>query len=490
MYTKFNLQNINKHWFTVVELIIVITIIAIVTSISFVSFSWYIWISRDSTRLVNIKEISKSLIVNKENKGLFPVPDNIYATWWISWINDEIFHVWTVWKNVSNYINISKVPKDPISWNEYLYWLTYDNQYFQLAWTMENWEILTYSIIKKVHASWDLKAIVEWNYKWILKFTSSWWENYVWTIPSLIYAKTWTYTWTKANKVFVTNKWKNLPYKINSKSLENPQDLYWTWIIIPNKIDENFIKNVKSKFWWKIPENIIVDVLLDKNNIIKKDNITHWNTNSWNTNSWNMLPEAPKDDCKDISTPTDEKFFTFDPKLKTITWFKKSWWVDIVIPCKIWGIYVEKIWDYSFNRKTINSVIIPNSVKYIWNYAFNTNSIKTLTIPSNVESIWDYAFISNKIETISLPDSLKIIWTFSFSDNLLKTLTIPSNVESIWDFSFNKNKLTSISLPVWIKSLWNSVFNGNWDNQRSSWITSSNPSWLWILDNAWKWVKK
>ena len=151
--------------FTLVELIIVITILAILSTIAFVSFQSYTASARDSNRQVTLKEISKSLDINKVVTWTYPVPENIYATWNIIWTN--LFQVWVIWDNISRLLKINKTPLDPISNTNYLYWLSLDNKYYQIACTAEN---LSAWIISQTYAETNgkLKAEVEWYNKWLL----------------------------------------------------------------------------------------------------------------------------------------------------------------------------------------------------------------------------------------------------------------------------------------------------------------------------------
>ena len=67
-------NNFNKA-FTLVELIVVITILAVLATVAFISFQGYTSSSRDSVRLADLKNISKSFEINR-TKGIdFPLPD-------------------------------------------------------------------------------------------------------------------------------------------------------------------------------------------------------------------------------------------------------------------------------------------------------------------------------------------------------------------------------------------------------------------------------
>ena len=66
----------NKTWFTLVELIVVITILSVLATIWFISFTGYGASARDSVRLSDIHNIEKSLWIYKIKEWKYPEPDN------------------------------------------------------------------------------------------------------------------------------------------------------------------------------------------------------------------------------------------------------------------------------------------------------------------------------------------------------------------------------------------------------------------------------
>jgi len=107
-----------KTWFTLVELIVVISILAILWTIAFLSFSWYSSSSRDSVRISDIANISKWLELYKVNSWKYPLPESP-ATITLSW--NIISLQWYLWDNQSSIIKISKTPVDPLDQTKYIY---------------------------------------------------------------------------------------------------------------------------------------------------------------------------------------------------------------------------------------------------------------------------------------------------------------------------------------------------------------------------------
>ena len=65
--------------FTLVELIVVITILAILGTIGFLSIGGYSSKARDSARIGDVAQISKSLDLSMVTAGSYPAPDNSFA---------------------------------------------------------------------------------------------------------------------------------------------------------------------------------------------------------------------------------------------------------------------------------------------------------------------------------------------------------------------------------------------------------------------------
>jgi len=205
------------YGFTLVELIIVITILAILATISFVTFTWYTKQSNDTKKLSNLEQINKGLRIYSTQVWLLPIPDEVYWTW-IIW-GVSVNYVWYIGDNISRLIRLNKAPKDNLTNNKYLYWVSWDFSKFQLATTME--QLQTNSIISKAHANyWSVKIL--WNYNYPLKL----W-NKLYSLPSLIFL--WneiTSTW------FLIDWWKNT---INIKENNNQtiseilEKITWSW---------------------------------------------------------------------------------------------------------------------------------------------------------------------------------------------------------------------------------------------------------------------
>ena len=112
----------------------------------------------------------------------------------------------------------------------------------------------------------------------------------------------------------------------------------------------------------------------------------------------------------------------------------------------------EVICDGAFSCcESLQSVIIPNSVKSIGDEAFSwCQSLQRITIPNSVTSIGDYAFSScESLQSVTILNSVTKIGDFAFdSCESLQSVTIPNSVTSIGDDAFRRClSLQSITIP-------------------------------------------
>lgn len=154
---------------------------------------------------------------------------------------------------------------------------------------------------------------------------------------------------------------------------------------------------------------------------------------------------------------------------------------DVVIPSTYNGKPVSSIGDSAFwDKKSLTSITIPDSVISIGNYAFyHCEGLTSITIPNSVISIGDNAFQNCKsltnivipnsvisigndafkyctsLTNVKLSDSIKIIPDNIFYEcKSLTSIGMPSDVTSIGIFSFSGcSSLTSIVIPISVKDI-------------------------------------
>ena len=228
----------NKSWFTLVELIVVITILAILWTIAFISLQWFSKDARNSTRHSDLKNIEKVLSLYQLRQSEFPLPSNeVEITY--SWA--EVWTQWTFWEDTRKLLGsqgqISNVPLDPLTWSEYTYSRLNTKNEMQLAAVFE-WE-LTLNKITNTFAGWSYWTTkITWNYNWQIAKASTWWRIYVLAIPSIISSDT---SLTKVidildERKLIYNWFHNLPASYSwTTNFDNPDttwDIINTWSLV------------------------------------------------------------------------------------------------------------------------------------------------------------------------------------------------------------------------------------------------------------------
>jgi Tfp pilus assembly protein PilE len=159
-------MNKNKVWFTIVELIVVITILSILSTIWFISYSWYLVWVRDTNRMSQLTSISEWLNVLR-TKGKLPLPDNRVT---IKSSLNTIAYQWVIGKTVLSTIDYSNSWLDPQENMYFSYYLTANRKYFQLMGFLEDKANLVTWIVNDTYAiDYSVKyPIVMWSKLWIL----------------------------------------------------------------------------------------------------------------------------------------------------------------------------------------------------------------------------------------------------------------------------------------------------------------------------------
>ena len=209
-----------NKWFTLVELIVVITILAILSTIWFVSYSWYLAWVRDINRISQLKAIWDALHLYSTNKNL-PIPDDKVDV--VSdWTDNIIAYQWDIWANVIDTIWYTSEWKDPKDWTYFSYYLTKNKKYFQLMAHLEedpNSTALTLPLLNSTNAEINYSKrfpAVEWDKLWILTWT---WNTPIHRIDSIIsswsldIADTWTWVFKSYLKTDESISWSWTTFK-------------------------------------------------------------------------------------------------------------------------------------------------------------------------------------------------------------------------------------------------------------------------------------
>lgn len=137
---------------------------------------------------------------------------------------------------------------------------------------------------------------------------------------------------------------------------------------------------------------------------------------------------------------------------------------ELVVPDVFNNELVTAIADKGFfYAKTLDTVIIPASVRRLESQAFFASSIKTITIPDEVNFIGEKAFEDCEVlVSVTLPAKLKEIGSASFRNcNELTSLNFPEGFTSIGARAIAScEKLESVTFPSTLETIGSKAFEG------------------------------
>lgn len=258
-----------NQWFTLVELIVVITILAILWTIAFISLWWYSRNARDSARMSDISSIISVLEMYQLKTWFYPTttsPVNITYSWSTAW------NQWTFWSDTMMVINkLNKLPVDPLTWIPYAYSITNSKAEYEVATIME-WGVSYNPILNSANAATVLTpadAFVKWTYNWKIVKVSSWATTYILAVPSIINSDLSLQDIIQIinQKKLVLNWYSNLPDTYRNSSFDadwwfdySPSKvLVFSWILNELKTDSSkrvdLLKEIQDAYSWTIIEN-------------------------------------------------------------------------------------------------------------------------------------------------------------------------------------------------------------------------------------------
>lgn len=159
----------NKAGITLIELLVVFSILWILWSIWFMQYSEYLKISRDSIRKSDLLAIEVALLMYKKDNLILPTPSENKQ---IKSGGDFIWNQWLFSEKIAKKINLWWTPKDPKTWNEYLY----SNN--KITWEVG---LLAYRETKpentreasKYPQLWEKNQFITFIWKWFMIFESN-----------------------------------------------------------------------------------------------------------------------------------------------------------------------------------------------------------------------------------------------------------------------------------------------------------------------------
>jgi len=465
-----NLSKSSKVWFTLVELIVVITILAILWTIAFLSFQNYTQNSRDWVRIADMNNINKWLVLFQLKWWTYPKPDNsvsISASWTTIW------YQWFAWENVSRIINTNKIITDPLDNIPYVYYTNVTNTTYQLLWYLEWSSLIQNNLINTTYATinYDKRyPKVLWNILGILLDTSN---NPISTNIDLFQTQNWiTYKSFVSNTTVKTLSWVELwwPLITLSRSLKFESPITCPEWFIKVQWNEEFMQ---PGFCVAKYEMSYIDV--DTPNSRWFNNTPDWNTVSFTgvkvpvSISWrypivDITQQQAIDACKSMwewyHLITNNEWMTIAREIEKnqVNWSGNSIWNWYIYN----GLSNDSKWCY-WNTKAIYSL---SRTRWAKTWVWNTWTWVTTCDPYRKHTLLNWEVIRdfagnlwehvNKLNTID--------WVYY---NLWKTSI---NWSSSWTFWDDDGILNSIDdMKKYWSNLWLWISAGMWNFQNTDW---------------------
>lgn len=102
---------------------------------------------------------------------------------------------------------------------------------------------------------------------------------------------------------------------------------------------------------------------------------------------------------------------------------------------------IERMSDYCFGHNSIDSLVLPSSLKTLGDMVFFDNKLQDkLEIPASVQDLGERTFKSNRIsEVVFLGNGLTELKEAVFEDNQIQEVTVPDSIAKISSDAFNGN---------------------------------------------------
>jgi len=375
------MKQYRNTWFTLVELLVVITILTILATIAFVYIESSIAEARDAWRNSDINEIVNVLELYSTEKWFFPEPsDRVDITY--SW-SAVAWSQWTfgpsVWKIVKAFW--SEVPVDPLNKNPYTYSITAKANEFQI-WAIKEtfeeeeglWEIALNSLIPEAEAASIQTAFVRGDYNWFMVKANLSGTDYYIATPSIIATDISDSDVVSiiTNQNLVYDEFFNLPHSYSDYmavdggfNFNVTDPIVYSWSSSGLKSEsELLLFNEKLKYIYATTPTESFDRYLS---ILDRDGLT--GLKGFLTRKF-KIQFRTYFNCKDIlDDGLDEwsKFYEIDPDgplwedpydvycdMET----DGGWWT------RVWGNYVEN-WNFSWGTGAVDAYEFPGEANEI-----------------------------------------------------------------------------------------------------------------------------
>ncbi|MCH2188760.1 prepilin-type N-terminal cleavage/methylation domain-containing protein [Candidatus Gracilibacteria bacterium] len=305
----------NIPGFTLVELVVIITILGILSTIAFIAFQEYPLFARNGKRVADIADINTSLDLFFVSTGEYPVPSNSFEVTYSGAL---------VWKQgtfgesvVKNVGNISNIPLDPFTQNEYTYSITSHGTEYEISSIEESGNLV--SVPNKTYAA-NTYAKVSGNYNGKILKTSYAGNDMILALPSITTSESENTTIHNilSNQSLVFDGYENIPssYHASERSYKSQSGLEYnpiSIVVFEGKVEDLYDSYERTQLGQNV-QNAYAGTDLYQGEKYREivhadiENITHIMTNAIAFNEGGIIvPGIDKSSWKDIQ-PNFERY--------------------------------------------------------------------------------------------------------------------------------------------------------------------------------------
>lgn len=437
-----------KKAFTLVELIVVITILAVLATVAFISFQWYTQSAKNSVVSSDIKNMKKAFDLHLLQWNSLPEPDG--PTLDITKAGAPVSTQWYLWQSVVVAVqSITSAPINPTTQELFSYSKTRFSNEYQIMSDIFETALNNGPLSAHVYAADQTAKRIEWNYNWLIAYTSTWGVNYIVALPSLMTTSTWS-------DINLNDTNKNLYENNKSQLIDYSPRTLWAGKQMPNNVQEvsQFMETIALAY----QESSIQTSQRVQNISAGQD--TQWFHKTTNA-ILKKIPWIDENLTKNITRQCDVDGWDVRQDFKN-----GSWWDCYRVACYAW---FTPVWDFGCQWNNSGFTLDANNFTQSDEPIFKVAEIdgEKMFYQEWKRGFYTSWFIPvDTSKTYSLSGRFKNMWT-------------ESSTLLFWLKSFDENKEEINARKVW--RVWNDVTIQSFDDEKITWIET--PTW-WTTWNV------
>lgn len=447
---KYFLSTYNmKKAFTLVELIVVITILAVLATVAFISFQWYTQSAKNSVVSSDIKNMKKAFDLHLLQWNSLPEPDG--PTLDITKAGAPVSTQWYLWQSVVVAVqSITSAPINPTTQELFSYSKTRFSNEYQIMSDIFETALNNGPLNAHVYAADQTAKRIEWNYNWLIAYTSTWGVNYIVALPSLMTTSTWS-------DINLNDTNKNLYENNKSQLIDYSPKTLWAGKQMPSNVQEvsQFMESIALAY----QESSIQTSQRVQNISAGQD--TQWFHKTTNA-ILKKIPWIDENLTKNITRQCDVDGWDVRQDFKN-----GAWWDCYRVACYAW---FTPVWDFGCQWNNAGFTLDADNFTQSDEPIFKVAEIdgEKMFYQEGQRNFYTSGLIPvDTSKTYSLSGRFKKLWW----DN---------NIMYFWLKSFDENKQ---EITAWkVLRTWNEITIQSFDDEKITWIETPVGWAVWNVD--------